>query len=104
MKFVGFYNNRVHVLLPVWSMSRTATKLKLLLLDFEQWPPTFLAPGTTGRQFFVDRGMGRGMVSGCFKCITLTMRFISIVITSGPPQIVRHYHILEVGDPWFSKF
>lgn len=49
--------------LSVWSMSRSATKLKLVLLDFEQWPPTFLAPGTTGRQFFVDRGMGRGMVS-----------------------------------------
>lgn len=27
--------------------------------------------------------MGRGMVLGCFKCITLTVRFISIIITSG---------------------
>ena len=41
-----------------------------------------------GRQFFHGPGNGvGGMVSGCFRCITFIAHFISIVITSAPPQI-----------------
>ena len=46
--------------------------------------------------------MGEGKIfSRWFKNITCIMYFISIVITSAPPQIIRH-SILEVGDPEFS--
>ena len=45
---------------------------------------------------------GVGMVSGWFKYITFyIVHFISIIITSAPPQIIRHL-ILEVGDPCSS--
>ena len=40
----------------------------------------------------------RGMVWGWFKCVTFIMPFISFIITSAPPQIIRHY-ILEAGNP-----
>ena len=39
-----------------------------------------------------------GMVLGCFKHITFIVYFISVIIMSAPPQIIRYY-ILEVGDP-----
>ena len=38
-----------------------------------------------------------GMAPGWVKCTTFAVRFISIIITSAPPQIIRHW-ILEVGD------
>ena len=41
-----------------------------------------------GRQFF-HRSGGQGMVSELFKHITLTVPFISIIITSAPPQILE---------------
>ena len=53
--------------------------------------PTFLAPGTifTEEKFF--HGPGRwGMISGWFKRVTFNVHFISIIIISAPPQIVRH--------------
>ena len=45
-----------------------------------------------------SRDRGGEMVSGWFKCITFLVLFISIIITSAPPRIIRHY-IPEVGDP-----
>ena len=39
------------------------------------------------------------MALGRFKCITLNLRFIS-VISSAPPQIIRHC-IREVRDPGY---
>ena len=54
-----------------------------------------------GRQFFHEPGVGV-RVSGWFKHITFSVNFISIIITSAPPQIIRH-QILEVGDPWLEK-
>ena len=39
--------------------------------------------------FSMDRS-GEWMVLGCFKHITLIMQFISVIITSTPPQIIRH--------------
>ena len=46
------------------------------------------------------------MVWGWFKCIIFIVHFISVIITSAPPQIIRH-QIPEVGDPckrvtWFT--
>ena len=42
-----------------------------------------------GRQFFHGPG-GLGMVSGLFKHITFIVHFISIIIISALPQIIRH--------------
>ena len=39
-----------------------------------------------------------GKVSGRFKHMTFIVHFISITITSAPPQIIRYY-IPEVGYP-----
>ena len=33
---------------------------------------------------------GGGMVSAWLKCVTCTVHFISILVTSAPPQIIRH--------------
>ena len=41
-----------------------------------------------GRQFF--RGLAVGRISGWFKKITFIVHFISIFITSAPPQMIRH--------------
>ena len=41
-----------------------------------------------GRQIFHRHG--GGMISGWFKCIMFIVHFISIVITSVPPQRIRH--------------
>ena len=52
---------------------------------------TFLAPGAS----FVEGNFstdwrGGGVVSGWFKCMTFIVHFIAIIITSAPPQIIRH--------------
>ena len=50
-----------------------------------------------GREFF--HGLrGGGTVSGWFKHIACIVHFISIIITSAPPQVIRH-QIPEVGVP-----
>ena len=41
-----------------------------------------------GRQFF--HGLAVGRISGWFKKITFIVHFISIFITSAPPQMIRH--------------
>ena len=60
---------------------------------------TFLAPRTNflGDRFFTDWGLGMEIVWGWFQGITFIVYFISIIITSALPQIIRH-QILEVGD------
>ena len=52
--------------------------------------PTFLAPGTnfTGNNFSMDWEWGRWFG---FKHITFIVHFISIIITSSPPEIICHY-------------
>ena len=49
-----------------------------------------------GRKFSMGQGW---VVWGRFKHITFIVHFISIIITSVPPQIIRP-QILDVGDPW----
>ena len=54
-----------------------------------------------GRQFFHKYnvgGWGRGMVSRIFQGTTFMVHFTSMIITSVPPQIIRH-ETPEVGDP-----
>lgn len=67
----------------------------------EQWPSTFLASeaGFLVEEIVsMDGGEQGGMVSGGCKCFTFTMHFISSVITSAPPEIIRRW-ILEAGHP-----
>ena len=105
MKFVGFCNNGVHVLLPLCVVhEQNCYKTQAGAPRFRAVAPNLFGTRNHRKTIFRGPGDGEGNGFGCFKCITLTMRFISIVITSGSPQMVRHYHILEVGDPWFSKF
>ena len=62
---------------------------------------TCLAPGTgfVEDKFSMDQGVGwEVLISGRFKHITFIVHFISIIITSAPPQIIRH-QIPEVGEP-----
>ena len=46
---------------------------------------------------------GRGDSSGLVKRITFIVYFITIVITSAPPQIIR-YETLEAGDTSSSLY
>ena len=54
------------------------------------------------KTIFLQAGAGRGMVWGRFKHIMFIVHFISIPITSAPPQITR-YQILEIGDSCARK-
>ena len=47
--------------------------------------------------FSTDLGAGVGEWFGYDLCITFNVLFISIIIASVPPQIIRH-QVLEVGD------
>ena len=49
-----------------------------------------------GRQFVDGVRWGR-IVSGWFKCLALIMHFISLIITSAPPQIIK-CQTQEVGN------
>ena len=60
--------------------------------------PTFLVTWTGFVEDDFSMDGGKGMVSRWFKCITFIGHFISSIITSVPPQIIRH-QIPEVGDP-----
>ena len=57
-----------------------------------QLSPTFLAPETRFMEdnFSKDDAVGVGMVSGWFKCIAFILHFISVVITSAPPQALDY--------------
>ena len=46
------------------------------------------------------REWGGGMVSGCFRCVTFIVHFISIIITSAPPQIsgIRSWRLGTPGE------
>ena len=50
--------------------------------------------------FSMDRGK-EGMVWWWFKGIVFIAHFVSIVIASAPPQIVRHW-IPEAGNYWVA--
>ena len=52
--------------------------------------PTFLVTWTGFVEDDFSMDGGKGMVSRWFKCITFIGHFISSIITSVPPQIIRH--------------
>ena len=60
-------------------------------LQLRRWSPDSLATGIGFMEdnFSTDWG-GGGMVSGWLKCVTFIVHFISIMIRSSPPQIIRH--------------
>ena len=78
-------------------------KYMLLFYYLHQWFPTFSAPGIGGRQLWktiFSTGLGAGVVvTGWVKYITLLVHFISIIITSVLPQIIK-YQVPEAGDTW----
>ena len=58
------------------------------ICTLEQWYPTFLAPGTSFMEdkFSTDKGPGSG-----FRMIQAHYIYCAfIIITSAPPQIIRH--------------
>ena len=55
-----------------------------------QRSPTFWAPGTGFVEDNFSTDLGGVMVSRWFKHPTFIVHFISITITSAPPQIIRH--------------
>ena len=59
--------------------------------DQTQRSPGFLAAGTSFEEDNFSTDWGWGAVWGWFKCITFIVYFLSIIITSAPPQIIRHY-------------
>ena len=62
--------------------------------QLRQRPPTFLAPeaGFMEDNFSTDWGSGGDDGLGMIRVhyIYLSVHFISIIVTSAPPQIIRH--------------
>ena len=93
----------------LWKM-KTSLIICHLKISFKAvGPHTFWHQGPISRKtdFLQNRVRDKGMVSGWFKLIAFIGHFISIIITTAPPQIIRH-QILEVADPcfrdqWFSN-
>ena len=69
-----------------------------LWLEYFQRSPAFLVLETGWWKTNFPQTRERAMVWGWFKCVTFIVHFISVIITSAPPQIIRHW-IPEVGDP-----
>ena len=88
------------------SSSVIFASLKRLGIPFTSVTPNLLAPGCsfTEDDFSLDQWVGEvaGWFQGESKCIALIVHFISIIITSGPPEIIRH-QIPEVGDPCLTR-
>lgn len=59
--------------------------------------PNLSGTPVSWKRGFPRAGVGEGR-SRVFKCIVVTVHFVSIIITSAPPWIIRH-QIPEVGDP-----
>ena len=52
-------------------------------------PPTFLAPGIDFVEDSFSTNQVQGMIWGWFKHIIFIVHFVSIIIASAPPQIIR---------------
>ena len=68
-------------------------------------PQPFRHWGLVSWKTIFSRGWVGGVVLGWFNCIILIVHFIFIIITSAPPQIIRH-QIPELGAPalWGSPW
>ena len=80
------------------SQITTLAGLRLCSVDYVSSPQPFSQQGLVLWKTIFPQ-TGGSIVWGCFKCITFIVCFISIIITSGPFQIIRHW-IPEFGDPW----
>ena len=63
-------------------------------------PQPFWHQGAVLGNIIFPHTMAEGLVWGGFKHTTFIVHFISIIITSAPPQIILCY-IPEIGDPCF---
>ena len=63
--------------------------MQCLYMFCHSGPQPFLCQGPVSWKGFPQTGMW-GVVSGWFKDSTFIVYFISIIITSAPPQIIRH--------------
>ena len=88
---------------PVCSQTRIHHHFQTLNSSSCFWSPTFWHQGPVSWKSTFPLTEGRGMVSGWFKNVTFTIHFISIIITSALPQIIRPY-IPETGDSCFREF
>ena len=57
-------------------------------MPLQQCP--LLAPGTTFAEDNFSMKQDVGILSGSYKSLTFIMHFVSITITSAPPQIIGH--------------
>ena len=79
--------------LPFTKFREVILAFLLLFYPLRQWSTTFLAPGTdfVKDSFSMDwYWVEEGIVSGWLKHIVCIVHFISIIITSAPPQITEH--------------
>ena len=72
-----------------WSKEKTVLRAKIKDKT-EQWSPTLLEPRTSFRAGNFSMHPGVGMVWGSSKHIIFLVHFISIIISSALPQIVRY--------------
>ena len=75
---------------PVRSRAKLSTGHRVVLSPVvlqSSRSPTFLAPGTI---FVVFQGLGGGNGLGMVQEHYIIVHFISIIIASTPPQIIRH--------------
>ena len=66
----------------------------------EKWPPPFWHQGPV---LWKTRVWGTVWDESRALHLLCTLFFVSIIITSAPPQIIRHY-IPEVVEPWFREW
>ena len=76
------------------SLSFISSSVSLRISPLRQKSPAFLAPEIRFVEDSFSRtpvgGVGEGEACGWFKCIIFILHCISIIITSAPPQIIRH--------------
>ena len=91
-RFVGHTSASTEFIVQGWKEGRPCKEYgRILEMLYISRPQHFGTRGWfCGRQFFYELGLGWGVVWGLFKCITLIIHFISIIITSAPPQRIRH--------------
>ena len=93
--FNSHNNSMKQIMLLLCTLCTLRNLSKVTQIDSDSQDLKWIFPWTRGR------GM-REMVSGWVKHTTFIVHFISIIIPSAPPQIIRH-EIPKVGDPRSSS-
>lgn len=60
--------------------------------------PNLSGTPVSRKTVFPQTGVREGR-SRVFKCVVFIVHCVSIIITSAPPWIIRHW-VAEIGDPW----